>query len=243
MTKADFTPRYYQIEQALRLRIAGLRPHDLLPSDAELCAEFKVSRMTARSAVQRLVAAGLVYRVSGRGTFVAESLPHRRTESLVRFSEQMRRQGREPSSKVLTAALRPATDSEANRLFLLPPVDVVEISRIRLADGVPTARESAVFPPDLTSLLEADIANHSMHEALNDLGKIPTRGHSSIKADVAGAEEADLLAVPPGTALLVELRLILDQYDQPLELAESRYVSSRYALDVSFDVEALGPTQ
>ena len=54
MTEAAYQPQYRQIEQALRERIAALRPGERLPSDAELCAEFGVSRMTARNAMQRL---------------------------------------------------------------------------------------------------------------------------------------------------------------------------------------------
>ncbi|MEU5418467.1 GntR family transcriptional regulator [Streptomyces sp. NPDC001407] len=238
--RPDFTPRYYQIEQALRGRIAKLRPHDLLPSESELCAEFNVSRMTARAAVQKLVTEGLVYRVSGRGTFVAEPPTHRRAENLVSFSEHTRRQGYEPTSRLLHATLRPAMEEEANRLLLRGPVDVVEISRVRLADNVPTALERAVFPPELSGLLKTDFVAGSMHEALADLGKLPTRGHSSIRAGVADAYEADLLAVAPGTALLIEVRLILDQHDQPCELTESRYVGDRYVLDVAFEVDASG---
>jgi GntR family transcriptional regulator len=50
----SFTPRYYEIEQALRARVATLRPGDVVPSDTELCEEFGVSRQTARNAMQRL---------------------------------------------------------------------------------------------------------------------------------------------------------------------------------------------
>ena len=59
MTEASYQPQYRQIEQALRERIATLRPGERLPSDAELCAEFGVSRMTARNAMQRLAEDGL----------------------------------------------------------------------------------------------------------------------------------------------------------------------------------------
>ena len=61
-----------------------------------LCDEFGVSRMTARNAVQRLTQEGLVYRVPGRGTFVAEPPVHRQAGSLLSFTEEMRRRGRVP---------------------------------------------------------------------------------------------------------------------------------------------------
>ncbi len=88
-----FTPRYFVIEQVLRERILALSPGDPLPSDAMLCREFSVSRMTARNAVQRLAQEGLVDRVPGRGTFVAEPPTHRQVDNLLSFSEEMRRRG------------------------------------------------------------------------------------------------------------------------------------------------------
>ena len=60
MTHAPWTPRYREIERTLRARLATMRPGDRVPSDTELCAEFGVSRMTARSAVAQLAADGLI---------------------------------------------------------------------------------------------------------------------------------------------------------------------------------------
>ncbi|WP_353963542.1 GntR family transcriptional regulator [Streptomyces sp. NBC_00078] len=233
----NFAPKYYQIEQTLRERIEHQRAHDPLPSETELCAEFGVSRMTARAALQNLVTERLVYRVSGRGTFVAEPPTRRRADNFARFSEEMRRRGRVPSSRLILSEVRKANSNEVHRLQLPKSSDAVAITRVRLADDVPVALERAVFPGDLTALLQVDVTTHSLHESLIELGRYPRRGYSSIEADVAGDLESQLLEVSAGTPLLIETRLILDQDDRPIELTETRYVGHRYVLDVAFQVD------
>jgi GntR family transcriptional regulator len=233
-----FVPRYFEIEQSLRARIAELAPDDPLPSDAQLCAEFGVSRMTARNAVARLAQEGIVYRVPGRGTFVAEPPVHRQAGSLLSFSAEMRRRGKVPTSRLVERTVRAAEPGERGRLRLGRRVKVVAISRVRLADDQPLAVETAVFSAELADgLLAADLEHGSLHRALLALGRVPTAGTASLRAEPATRGDAKLLGVRTGAALLVERRLIFDHTGAPLELAESRYAGDRYRLDVSFDVE------
>ena len=235
---ARFVPRYYEIEQALRARIADLRPDDPLPSDAMLCVEFGVSRMTARNAVQRLSQEGLVYRVPGRGTFVAEPPVHRQAGNLLSFTEEMRRRGRTPSSLVLALDVREPGPAEASRLQLDPGAEVVAVRRLRVADDEPMAIEEAVLPATVAQLIQrADLEHRSLHDTLVEGGHVPTMGRARLGAEAAGAEDAELLHVAVGSPLLVEKRVIHDQDGRPLELCQSRYAGARYGLDVQFDVE------
>jgi GntR family transcriptional regulator len=231
----SFVPRYYEIEQSLRERAAALEPHSPLPSEAQLCERFGVSRMTARAAVQRLVQDGLVYRVPGRGTFVAAPRANRTAGHILSFSDEMRRKGRVPSSRVIERRKRRATDDEERRLGVR---DVVVLRRLRLADGKPLALERAVFPgARVSEVLDGDLEHRSLFEALVNAELVPTSGKAALAAEAATAEDARLLRVRKGAPLLVERRLIHDQDGRPLEWTESRYVGSRYGIDVDFVVE------
>lgn len=232
-----FTPRYFAIEQALRTRIAGLRAHDALPSDADICEEFGVSRMTARSAVQRLVQDGLVYREPGRGTFVAPPVVDRQLSNLRGFSAEMRARGLTPSSRVLRAQFLPGTSEQTTPLRLPAGSRVVAIERVRLADDLPMAYERTTLTARCAGVLDADLSTESLHSALMGQGVIPNSGESTVTAELATDDDAEYLEVKRRSPLLVERRLIRDAAMVPIEWTESRYVPERYSLTAQFTVE------
>jgi GntR family transcriptional regulator len=238
MIDSGYIPHHRRIEQVLRERITAMQPGDRLPSDAELVAEFGVSRMTARNAMQRLAAEGLVAREPGRGSFVATPGAHRRTDRLMTFTSEMTRRGRTPSSRLLARAIRPSNRAEAAALALAPGEPVVEVRRIRLADNEPIALETAILVATCAPfVLTADLEHGSLHAAISAGGQSLRRGNGTVGAGAATAEDARLLDIRRGDPLLVERRVIVDDTGRRIEATESRYPADRYALDVSFDVE------
>jgi GntR family transcriptional regulator len=232
-------PQYRRIEQALRERITTLRPGDRLPSDAELTIEFAVSRMTARNAMQRLAEDGLIERHPGRGSFVAGPSAHRRANRLMTFTQEMRRRGFNPSSRMLARSIRPSTRAEATSLGIGPGEPVVHLRRLRCADDQPIALETTVLLGVCEqAVMTADLARGSLHETLTRAGFALRRGTGTISAAAATAEDARLLSMRVGDPLLVERRVISDAHGRAIEATESRYPADRYALDVRFDVEA-----
>ncbi len=235
----SWLPQYRQIELALRGRLETMRPGERLPSDEELCREFRVSRMTARNAMQRLAEDGLVQRIPGRGTFATAPPAHRHADRLMAFSHEMARLGRIPSSRVLAREIRPATAAEAASLGLPATEPIVLLRRLRLADAVPIAVETAILVRRTADVvMAADLETGSLHEALARAGLHLRRGHATIRAEAATADDVRLLGVARGTPLLVERRIIADTQGRLVEATESRYPGDRYALDVRFEVEA-----
>ena len=226
--------RYQEIERWLRRRVLDATPGDPLPSESELAAQFRVSRMTARQAVQNLAAEGLVRRRRGAGTFVAPTPIHRREGSLMSFTEDMRRRGMKSSSRLLQAGLRAATTADLDALRLPEGARVVAISRLRLADGVPMAIEHAALPAECAGVLADDLETGSLHESLAARGRVPSVSRSWIRARLATAVESRLLEVPRRTALLVERRIIYDTDALPLEHTETAYNADHYAIEAVF---------
>jgi GntR family transcriptional regulator len=154
------------------------------------------------------------------------------------FSQEMRRAGRVPSSRLLARGVRPATSSEAATLGVPPRQSIVYIRRLRLADDEPIALESTVLVGTTAeAVMDADLTSGSLHEALGRGGFTLYRGTGTISAAVATAEDAHLLGIGAGDPLLVERRVIADGHGRRIEATESRYVAGRYGLDVQFDVE------
>jgi len=224
--------RYREIERWLRTLVEGARPGDPLPSEAELCERFSVSRMTVRQALQELTNDGLVERRRGQGTFVAHRPVHRRPGVFLSFTEEMHRRGAQATSRLLSAGLDDPRRPEAEDLGLAPGSRVVRVVRVRLADGVPVALEDAALVPELAGVLEEDLGGGSLHGALERRGIVATRATGTITARLARPSETELLDLAPQAALLVELRILFDQEGRVFERTETRYVADRYVIDV-----------
>ncbi|MFM7542713.1 MAG: GntR family transcriptional regulator [Actinomycetales bacterium] len=228
-------PRYLEIENWLRSLVAKGEPGKLIPSEVEVAAHFKVSRMTARQAVMNLLREGLVDRRRGAGTFISTKPIHRSEGVLFSFTEDMRRRGKEPSSEMLSAGLVLATARDREALGLKGKVKVVEIRRLRLADDIPLSIERVALIPECREVLVADLETGSLHEKLREIGYGPRTANCWLQARVADKSEAKLLDIPTGIPLLVETRVISDAQGRIIEFTETAYAANRYVIDVKLN--------
>lgn len=222
-------PRYLEIADYLRELVASAEPGERLPSDAELCERFGVSRMTARQAVMVLANEHLLERKRGSGTFVSGRRVPRALGSPLSFSESMRLRGRAPSSRVLRAGPAEITVDVAAEFGIAAGTPAILLERLRLADGIPMAIEHAVIPADNSGLLDEDLTSGSLHAAFERAGRVPTRALAEVGARMATKRERDLLELPSNGIILTEVRTIFDQRGAPLEHTSTFYAAERYA--------------
>ena|SRR5665213_1932297 len=107
LNKQGFIPLYYQIQQALILKIqmGELAIGDRIESVIELSRRYAVSRMTARQALYGLKTNGYATSHKGRGTFVSRPKLEKNILHLHGFSEEIRERGIAISSRILVSRL------------------------------------------------------------------------------------------------------------------------------------------
>lgn len=201
---------------------------DAIPSERLLCERFGVSRMTVRQAVDALVIEGLLAREQGRGTFVAPTKLDLEVR-LVSFGEEMRRRGMAPSSEVLAAEQVAAAPDIADALDLLPGEQVFYLHRVRYADGEPMAIEQAWLPSGLAPGLFQDGVPESIYGELRRRGLEPDWGEDTVAASEVDAQDAELLGLRVGMAVL---RLARRTFAGQVACVYSRssYRADRYVL-------------
>lgn len=225
-------PLYYQIKTRLLEAIENgqLKPGDRVPSERELTERFSVSRMTARQALTELESQGYLFRVQGKGTFVATPKLEQPLAGLTSFTEDMRRRGLEPGAEVLAAEEVSAGKKVAKLLGIAETAPIFRLERLRTAGGEPMALETSHVAVALCpGLLESEFRNQSLYRILADrCGIRLVKATQSLEAVPATAYEAEILHVREGTPLLLMERVSQDGAGQPVEFVRSLYRGDRY---------------
>src|SRR6201988_1849772 len=132
-----------------RISNGSMPPGTRLPSEDDLVQEYAVSRTTIRAAIQSLVQRGLVEIRRGKGTFVTQPKITQELTELTGFVEDMQALGRRPTARLLDKRIVAADEAVARQLALPVGTDVVQILRVRLADGVPLSFDETYLPEEL----------------------------------------------------------------------------------------------
>ncbi|NLW65587.1 MAG: GntR family transcriptional regulator [Clostridiales bacterium] len=240
-------PLYSQLVSIVKRNITAgtLNPGDLLPSEAELCKTFNVSRSTVRQAIGSLEADGLVVRKQGRGTFVAEPKMRRKTENVYSFTSEISAMGLTPSSTIIEFEVMTPTPDIVKVLELTTPdSNVYRFTRIRNVNGEPLILETSFYPqyiyPKLTREL---LKTHSFYSLLYEVGVAPASAVDSYEAVTMGREEAELLDCKPGSSAFYVQRRTRTETGMIYEYTQSLIRADRVTLDIHLHKDGVSFTR
>lgn len=227
-------PLHYQIQQILmnQIRSGAFPPSQPIPPVQEIAAKLGVSQMTARQAIKALCDLGVIYTRQGKGTFVSGIKHARDFRQVLSFTEEMKSRGSAPSSKVLSFRLQPCSQEVGKALGIASGKKVFRLRRLRYSDGVPLAIECSCLPQEICpTLLDTYDSANSLYQTLAE--------HYGIRMEVtdevvevgkAGAEEAPLLRIEPGSPVFLLTRLSYSEDGNPVEYVKSTYRGDRYKI-------------
>jgi len=212
------------------LREGTLRPGQRLGAERDIAVQLGVSRSTLRHALAALEHDGLVRRVPGRGggTFVSQGKIDRDLSRIVGIPALLRDQGFTVGSRIVSVAVVASSQEAASALAISSGSFVVDVVRIRLADGTPISLERAQLPADrVPGLLERELSG-SLYELLErEYDLRPHEAVERIEVTAAPREVASILGVRPGDPLLSITRTTVDEDDVPFEYSHDLFVADR----------------
>ena len=226
---------YLQIKDILVARIqkGTWPPNTLIPTEQALINEFRVSRTTIRQAINILVQNEMLEKTQGRGTIVKPQNLLGNLGRLKGFAEEVRSKGQAPHSRLIRSEFRTTLYQEKTELNVSQAEEILLIERIRFADDVPIAIEKTSWPKDIGELLiRHDLNQVNYYDVLEAHNIYLKNAQENIRAINATIEEADLLGIRPGEALLEMTRLSFGMTDDPIEFTKTKYRSDKYQYSI-----------
>jgi GntR family transcriptional regulator len=224
-------PLYLQLRDRLlsMIREGVYAPHERLPSERRLAKKFNVSRLTVRQALSSLMHQGIVYTRIGKGTYVNDP-KIRRKSPIFSFSEDVLHDDKIPSYEVLDRRIIPASQDEARYLQVSSGDELIYITRLRKANGVPIVIEEAYLPHSLCPGLLQLIDDHtSLYMLLEErYGMKVDSAEVRLSASLADDVEAERLALIQPAVVLHKVQVAFSEDGRPIEFSRATYRGDGY---------------
>ncbi len=232
-------PLYNQLKELLRKRILDgtYAPHSRMPSESELGTIFQVSRITVRQALNDLQKEGLIFKIHGKGTFVAKPKAFQNVSKLQGLAESLSSLGYEVINQLQSIRHLPASALVAQRLALPAGSRVTEIRRVRLVNREPVSLEVTYVPVELgTELEKADLVTRDIFLILENDCSV-NLGHADLAIDAILAE-SDLvraLKVEEGAPIMRIERLTYADDGKPVDFEYLYYRGDAFQYRLRID--------
>lgn len=233
----SYITKHRQIIEALSEEIVEerLKPHDRLPSEKELCDQWQTSRSTVRKAMDQLADRGMIFRVPGKGSFVAFPKIVHQASHILSFAEKMKAQGLAVETKLIQKKIVEPSTEIATALKLPKSSRALQIQRLRIVKGEPMVLQTAFMPANLCqNLMQEDLESKSLNHLLKEQCHIRlSRSEIWIEAPIVSPTERKYLGNPRVPLFLAVVGLTYDQHDKPVRFSRGVFRGDRVRLKIS----------
>ena len=240
LNRESAIPLYIQLADIIRRKIQSgeWKPDQKIPSENEINQLYGLSRMTARQVLARLVDEGLLFRIQGKGTFVARQKISTRSPSYQGIREQLEQQGYATTTEVLSQQVVEADARVATALELTEGTPVVSISRLRRVEGTPLSLHESFVPLRLAPLLVgADLAVEQLCAVLDREYELTMSNvRETLETTAASASTAKLFSMRSGTPLLLLEQRVSTEQSVPFEFTRISFRGDMIRLEFRYDL-------
>lgn len=232
-----YLTKHRQIVESLTSEInqGHLKPYDRLPSEKELCEQWQASRSTVRKAMDQLTDRGKIFRVPGKGSFVSFPKISHQTSQILGFSDKMKAQGLEVTTRLILREIIEPNEEIAAALKLARTDRVLKIQRLRSVKDEPMALQTSFMPLKLCEvLLNEDLESNSLNHLLQERCHIRlSRSDVWIEAPIISRKEQQLLGDPRVPLFLAVVGLTFDPHNEPVRFSRGVFRGDRVRLKIS----------
>ena len=235
INKAAPEPIYQQIIKSIQQKIASgeWTAGQKLPSENDLVAALEVSRMTINRALRELTQQGLINRVHGLGSFVAETPRHASLIELQDIALEIEQRGKRHAARVLALQTVEANAEVAGQMGLAVATPVYYLAAVHLQDDIPLQLEMRyVSPQAMPEFINQDFT-HSTSTAYLLKQFQPDEMEHIVRARLADAFTCEQLLMNPGEPCLQLMRRTW-RNDQVITYVTLTYPGDRYDLGARY---------
>jgi GntR family transcriptional regulator len=226
LEKQSYKPIYLQIADNLikNIKDGTWEIGAAVPSEHQLMNQFQISRNTARDALNEIEQQGYIYRVPGKGSFVASMRMDQHFNFLNGFSQDAVALGMTPSHTIFEIKTVEAPPCVAAKLQIAPGSHVLYMHRLLLADDLPYIVVRSYFPSQWLEINGIEISverlgNGSFYEYLDKKYNFAFNcAVNTLWAGAATAEDAKILGIQPGSPVFLSERISRTDDNLPREL-------------------------
>lgn len=200
------SPLYYQLAEIIinDIKEKNLQENDRILTEREYCEKYNLSRSTVRQAIAYLEKKGYIYKVQGCGTFVSSRVMKQKLLKFYSFTEEAKKQGKTPSSKILSFKEKKADEKICKELNINRDDKVYELQRLRLADDeVVMYEKTYLLEKKMQGLSKNILLEKPLYEILQNRYNINfTKATERFSVLLADKKIAEILTIPEGSPII-----------------------------------------